>query len=170
MSTGHLLGEDSVRGQASCVGDAMRCYRESQLPGIDNLCDNRDFFAAKQATSIARQYGKAGILSEMYGVTQWDFDFKGYKLAGDWQAALGITVRVPHLAWASMNGEAKRDYPAAIGWQSPWYKDFSYIENHYARLNYCLTRGKAIVHVGVMHTATAPIRRGCIYWAISAYR
>ena len=151
MSTGHLLGEDSVRGQAAAVGDAMRCYREFQLPGIDNLCDNRDFSAAKQATSIARQYGKVGVLSEMYGVTQWDFDFKGYKMAGDWQAALGITVRVPHLAWASMNGEAKRDYPAAIGWQSPWYKDFSYIENHFARLNYCLTRGKAIVHVGVLH-------------------
>ena len=87
----------------------------------------------------------------MYGVTQWDFDFKGYKLAGDWQAALGITARVPHLAWASMNGEAKRDYPAAIGWQSPWYKDFSYLEDHYARLNFCMTRGKAIARVGVLH-------------------
>ncbi len=130
----------------------MRCYREFQLPGIDNLCDNRDFSAAKQATSIARQYCKAGVLSELYGVTQWDFDFKGYKLAGDWQAALGITVRVPHLAWASMNGESKRDYPAAIGWQSPWYEDFSYIEDHYARVNYCMTRGKPVVRVGVLHT------------------
>lgn len=151
LSTGHLLGEDSVRGQAAIVGDAMRCYRDFQLPGIDNLCDHRDFSAAKQAASIARQYRKEGVMSELYGVTQWDFDFKGYKLAGDWQAALGVTVRVPHLAWASMNGEAKRDYPAAIGWQSPWYQDFSYLENHYARLNYCLTRGRAIVHVGVLH-------------------
>ncbi len=152
LSTGHLLGEDSVRGQASIVGDAMRCYREFQLPGIDNLCDNRDFSAAKQAASIARQFHKQGVMSEMYGVTQWDFDFKGYKMAGDWQAALGITARVPHLAWASMNGEAKRDYPAAIGWQSPWYQDFSYLEDHYARLNACLTRGRAVVHVGVLHT------------------
>ena len=151
LSTGHLLGEDSVRGQASIVGDAMRCYREFQLPGIDNLCDNRDFSAAKQASSITHQYGKAGTLSELYGVTQWDFDFEGYKLAGDWQAALGITGRVPHLAWASMNGEAKRDYPAAIGWQSPWYKDFSYIENHFARVDYCLTRGKPVIRVGVLH-------------------
>lgn len=152
LSTGHLLGEDSIRGQASIVGDAMRCYREFQLPGIDNLCDNRDFSAAKQVSSIAHQYQKEGVTSELYGVTQWDFDFKGYKLAGDWQAALGITVRVPHLAWASMNGEAKRDYPAAIGWQSPWYRDYSYIEDHYARLNDCLTRGKALIHVGVLHT------------------
>lgn len=151
-STGHLFGEDSLRGQASCVGDAMRCYREFQLPGIDNLCDNRDFMAAKQAASIAHQYSKEGVLSELYGVTQWDFNFEGYKLAGDWQAALGINVRVPHLAWASMNGEAKRDYPAAIGWQSPWFEDFSYIENYFARINYCLTRGKPVIKVGIIHT------------------
>ena len=152
LFTGHLLGEDTMRGQASSVGEAMRCYREFQLPGIDNLCDARDFLAAKQAASIAHQYRKEGVLSELYGVTQWDFNFEGYKLAGDWQAALGVTVRVPHLAWASMNGEAKRDYPAAIGWQSPWYKDYSYVENHFARVNYCLTRGKPVIRVGVLHT------------------
>lgn len=152
ISTGHLLGEDSMRGQVLSVGEAMRCYREFQMPGIDNLCDSRDFLAVKQAASIAHQYGKEGVLSELYGVTQWDFDFEGYRLAGDWQAALGVTVRVPHLAWASMNGEAKRDYPAAIGWQSPWYEDFSYIENYFARVNYCLTRGKPVIHVGVLHT------------------
>ena len=152
LSTGHLLSEDSLRGQACAVGEAMRCYKEFQVPGIDNLCDNREFMAVKQAASVAHQYAKEGVLSELYGVTQWDFDFEGYKLAGDWQAALGINVRVPHLAWASMNGEAKRDYPAAIGWQSPWYEDFSCIEDHFARVNYCLTRGKPVVHVAVLHT------------------
>ena len=151
ISTGHLLGEENLQGQVSSAGETMRCYREFQLPGIDNLCDHRDFSAAKQAASIAHQYGKEGVLSEQYGVTQWDFNYEGYKLAGDWQAALGITVRVHHLAWASMNGEAKRDYPAAIGWQSPWYEEFSYIENHFARVNYCLTRGKPVIRVGVLH-------------------
>lgn len=151
LSTGHILGEESLAGQAGVVGEAMRCYREFQLPGIDNLCDNREYSAAKQAASVARQYGREGALSELYGVTQWDFDFEGYKLSGDWQAALGITTRVPHLAWASMAGEAKRDYPAAIGWQSPWYRDFNYIEDHFARVNYCLTRGEPVVHVGVIH-------------------
>ena len=50
-----------------------------------------------------------------------------------------------------MEGEAKRDYPAAIGWQSPWYGDFHYIEDHFARVNYCMTRGTPLVHVGVIH-------------------
>ncbi|MDE5588104.1 MAG: hypothetical protein K2J60_03040, partial [Acetatifactor sp.] len=151
LSTGHILGEESLAGQAGAVGEAMRCYRVFQLPGIDNLCDFREFSSVKQASSVAHQQGREGVLSELYGVTQWDFDFKGYKLAGDWQAALGVTTRVPHLAWASMAGEAKRDYPAAIGWQSPWYRDFSYIEDHFARVNYCLTRGEPMVRVGIIH-------------------
>ncbi|MDE6641217.1 MAG: hypothetical protein K2K63_11885, partial [Acetatifactor sp.] len=151
LSTGHILGEESLAGQAGAVGEAMRCYREFQLPGIDNLCDFREFSSVKQASGVAHQQGREGVLSELYGVTQWDFDFEGYKLAGDWQAALGVTTRVPHLAWASMAGEAKRDYPAAIGWQSPWYKDFGYIEDHFARVNYCLTRGEPMVRVGMIH-------------------
>lgn len=151
LLTGHILSEETLAGQAACVGDAMRCYMEFQLPGIDNLCDHREFSAVKQASSIAHQMKREGVLSECYGVTQWDFDFRGYKLAGDWQAALGITARVPHLAWASMAGEAKRDYPAAIGWQSPWYREYGHIEEYFARVNYCLTRGEPDIHIAVIH-------------------
>lgn len=75
----------------------------------------------------------------------------GHKFQGDWQAALGVTVRVPHLAWLSMAGEAKRDYPAAIGYQSPWYKEYPLIEDHFARVNTALTRGTPVVSVGVLH-------------------
>jgi hypothetical protein len=55
----------------------------------------------------------------MYGVLEWDVTFRQHKLQGDWLAALGVTTRVHHLAFMSMGGEAKRDWPAAIGWQSP---------------------------------------------------
>ncbi len=151
LFTGHLLSEDTLEGQAAAVGEAMRAYRAFGIPGIDNLCDHRDFMAARQAASAANQDGREGVMSEEYGVTQWDFPFPGYKLAGDWQAALGVTLRVPHLAWASMGGEAKRDYPAAIGWQSPWYRDFRVLEDHFARVAYCMTRGRPAVRVGVLH-------------------
>ncbi|NLZ82335.1 MAG: hypothetical protein GX915_01560, partial [Clostridiales bacterium] len=50
-----------------------------------------------------------------------------------------------------MKGEAKRDYPASIGYQSPWYKEYPFIENYFSRLNTALTRGKALVRVGVIH-------------------
>ena len=149
--TGHVLYEDSLSAQAIAVGDNMRQYRSFTIPGIDMLCDEIHLTTAKQCQSVVHQMGKEAMLSELYGVTNWDFDFRGHKFQGDWQAALGVTVRVPHLSWMSMAGEAKRDYPASIFYQSPWYKKYSYIEDHYARLNTVLTRGKPIVRVGVIH-------------------
>ena len=149
--TGHLLSERTQFQQSYRLSEAMRHYKPFQLPGIDILCSDHEFSTAKQTVSVARQYGREGVISELYGVTHWYFDFKGHKLQGDWQAALGVTVRVPHLSWMTMEGIGKRDYPASIFYQSPWYKKYPFIENHFARLNTVLTRGKAEVKVGVIH-------------------
>lgn len=149
--TGHMMSEPTLSSQTSALGDAMRSYRSFQLPGIDMLCDWQEFTTAKQAQSASHQYGRNGVLSELYGVTGWDFDFTGHKCQGDWQAALGVTVRVHHLSWVSMAGEAKRDYPASIFYQSPWWEKYSTVEDHFARVNVTLTRGKPHVRVGVIH-------------------
>ncbi|MBQ2433335.1 MAG: hypothetical protein II266_02810 [Clostridia bacterium] len=158
--TGHVMGEGDLFSQTQAVGDAMRSYRRFGLPGVDILCDFHEYNTLKQTQSIVRQTGKEGMLSELYGVTGWDADFRLYKLQGDWQAALGVTARVPHLAWMTMKGEAKRDYPASISYQSPWHGEFSLIENHFARVNTALTRGKAMVRVAVVH----PIESYWLYW------
>jgi hypothetical protein len=50
-----------------------------------------------------------------------------------------------------MLGESKRDYPAAIGYQSPWYREYKYIEDHFSRLNVALTRGTPVARVAVIH-------------------
>ncbi len=149
--TGHILREPKLHDQAYATGDNMRQYRSYTIPGIDMLCDFIELTTAKQCQSVVHQMGKEAMMSELYGVTNWDFDFRHHKFQGDWQAALGVTVRVPHLSWMSMAGEAKRDYPASIFYQSPWYKDYSYIEDHYARLNVALTRGKPMVKIGLIH-------------------
>lgn len=151
MLTGHMMEEPTLLSQTSALGDTMRSYRSFQLPGIDMLCNHVELTTAKQAQSACHQYGREGVLSELYGVTDWSFDFRGHKFQGDWQAALGVTVRVPHLSWVSMEGEAKRDYPASINYQSPWYQEYPYIEDHFARLNTVLTRGKPVVSIGVIH-------------------
>lgn len=160
MLTGHMMEEPTLLSQTAALGEAMRSYRSFQLPGIDMLCDRREFTTAKQAQSAAHQYGCPGVLSELYGVTNWDFDFRGHKLQGDWQAALGVTVRVPHLSWYTMGGPAKQDYPASISYQSPWFKEYSYIENYFARVNSALTRGKPAVRVGVVH----PVESYWLHW------
>lgn len=149
--TGHYLSEESLFGQTTSLGECMRCYRKMELPGIDILCDFKELSTVKQAVSVARQYGREGVASELYGVTHWDCDFKTLKVQGDWQAALGITIRVPHLSFMSMEGEGKRDWPASIFYQSPWFKEYPYIEDHFARLNAVLTRGKAKVSIAVIH-------------------
>ncbi len=149
--TGHVLGEDHLAQQSASVGDCMRCYRSMDLPGIDILRDQRQFITVKQAASVARQNGQPGVVSEMYGVTHWDCDFKAFKLQGDWQAALGITIRVPHLSHMSLGGEAKRDWPGSLSFQQPWYERFSLIEDHFARLNTILSRGTAKIRIGVIH-------------------
>lgn len=160
MLTGHMMGEPLLDTQTLFIGEAMRGYRSFGLPGIDMLADRRELSTAKQAQSAAHQFGCPGVMSELYGVTNWNFDFRGHKLQGDWQAALGVTLRVHHLTWTSMEGEAKRDYPASIGYQSPWYKEYKYIEDYFARINTIMTRGRADVKIGVIH----PIESYWLYW------
>ena len=160
MLTGHMMQEPTLKSQTGSLGEAMRSYRAFQLPGIDMLLARHEFTTAKQAQSAVHQYGREGMISELYGVTGWDYDFRGHKLHGDWQAALGVTVRVPHLAWVSMKGEAKRDYPASINYQSPWYKEYRAVEDHFARVATALTRGKPLVRVGVIH----PVESYWLHW------
>ena len=158
--TGHMMEEPTLNSQTAALGEAMRSYRSFKLPGIDMLCNRHEFTTAKQAQSAVHQFGYEGMLSELYGVTGWDCDFRTYKHQGDWQACLGVTIRVPHLSWYAMKGEAKRDYPASIHYQSPWYKKYNLIEDHFARVNTALTRGKPIVKVGVIH----PVESFWLHW------
>ncbi len=158
--TGHMMEEPTLISQTRSLGEAMRSYRSFGIPGIDMLCAAFEFTTAKQCQSAVHQYGRPGAMSELYGVTGWDFDFRGHKLHGDWQAALGVTVRVPHLSWVSMHGNAKRDYPASIHYQSSWYKEYAYVEDHFARVATALTRGTPLVKVGVIH----PIESYWLHW------
>lgn len=148
---GHLMEEPTLIQQCQAVGECMRNYRSMQIPGIDMLTDSREYNTAKQCSSVARQYARTGCLSEIYGVTNWTFSFKGYKGQGDWQAALGVTLRTHHLSWVTMSGECKRDYPAQIGYQSPWYKEYDFIESHFARVAMCMSRGVSRTKVAVIH-------------------
>lgn len=149
--TGHMMLEPTLELQSWAIGDVMRAYRSFTLPGMDDLCERMEFSTAKQVQSTVHQYGREGMSSELYGVMNWDYDFRGHKFQGDWQAALGVTVRVPHLSWMSMEGEAKRDYPASFNYQSPWYDQYEMMETHFARVATAMTRGKPIVKVAVIH-------------------
>ena len=157
--TGHFIYEGSMGEQAVCTKDVMRCYADEHIPGIDNLQGRYEFLTAAQCRSIAHQYGRKRIMSELYGVNNWDTSFREYINQGNWQAAMGINIRVPHLSWMSMLGEGKRDYPATFGYQSPWYLDTKILEDYFSRLHTVLENGAPRVSVGVIH----PIES---YWTV----
>ncbi|MBD3183859.1 hypothetical protein GF312_16360 [Candidatus Poribacteria bacterium] len=159
-STGHVLAEETLASQTSVVGSAMRFYEFMQAPGIDILRGEiltRDggtppeYLTAKQCSSVLDQFGYKWMLSELYGCTGWHFTFAEHKAVGDWQAALGVNLRCQHLSWYTMLGEAKRDYPASISFQSPWWRDYPIVEDYFARVNLMMTQGKSVRDVAVIH-------------------
>ena len=130
--TGHVLCEETLSSQTHVVGSAMRFYEYMQAPGIDILCGEGlsrpggakpEYLTAKQCCSVLNQFGRTWMLSELYGCTGWHFTLAEHKAVGDWQAALGVNLRCQHLAYYTMQGQAKRDYPASISYQSPWARD-----------------------------------------------
>ena len=142
--TGHVLHEDSLMNQTVPEGSVMRFYEYMGYPGMDLLSEgNRCYWVAKQLSSAARQLGKRWLLSELYGCTGWQLDFKGHKAVGDWQALFGVNLRCQHLSWYTMEGQSKRDYPASILHQSPWYKDYSKVEDYFARFGLVMSEGEA---------------------------
>lgn len=151
LLTGHLLFEDKLESQSRVIGETMQGLSYFTLPGIDMLADRHEYTTAKEAQSVSRQYGRPGVTCELYGVTNWDFDFRGHKHQGDWLAALGVTNRVHHLVWMTMSGESKRDYPSPLDQHTTWYRKYPVIENYFARLNTALTRGKAVCRIAMIH-------------------
>ncbi len=150
--TGHVLHEDSLTAQTAMSGSVMRYYEYMDEPGIDVLTEgNRCYWIAKQLSSAARQLGKAQLLSELYGCTGWQFSFQGHKAVGDWQALFGVNSRSHHLAWYTMEGESKRDFPGSIGPQSVWWREYEQVETYFARIGAMMSAGRPVCDVLVVN-------------------
>ena len=156
--TGHVLFENPIQKQAVLVGSAMRFYEHMHIPGIDILSNCHlqsnylpEYNIPLQCASVVNQFDKEAMISEMYGVIGWQTTFEEFKYISDWQAALGINMRCPHLSWYTMTGQRKRDYPASISYQSPWWKEYKSVEDYFARINLMLSKGKAKKDILVIH-------------------
>ncbi len=166
LFTGHVLHEDSLTSQAAPHGSLMRFYPYMDYPGVDVLGQsNTCYWTVKQLTSAARQTGKKWLLSELYGCTGWDLSMKGHKAEGDWQTLLGINLRCPHLSWYTMEGEAKRDYPASILHQSPWYPYYNGVESYFARFGVLMTEGNPLCDVLVLNPVESAWSQCYLGWA-----
>ncbi|QJD85865.1 glycosyl hydrolase [Cohnella herbarum] len=153
--TGHYLIEHNLGISTRVTGAVMPHYRHQHVPGIDILDEKtEEWLTVKQCTSVAHQYGRKHVLSETYGCCGWDFTFEGQKWIGDWQFAMGVTIRCQHLSLYSLNGCRKRDFPPVFGDVSPWWKYNSVMENYFARLAAVLSDGVPIRDLLVIHPAS----------------
>ncbi|MBO9610288.1 MAG: hypothetical protein J7639_30290 [Paenibacillaceae bacterium] len=146
--TGHVLHEDSLTAQTAMSGSVMRYYEYMEEPGIDVLTEgNRCYWIAKQLASVARQLNKRWLFSELYGATGWQLSFEGHKAVGNWQALFGINARSHHLAWYTMEGESKRDFPGTIGPQSAWWREYESVETYFSRIGAAMSEGTPVCDV-----------------------
>jgi hypothetical protein len=150
--TGHVRREDSLSDQAQSVGSAMRFYEHMSMPGIDVLTEHGFLFnTAKQCSSAAHQLGRRFRITETGACTGWDMPFMGHKALGDWQYALGINFRFLMNVKYTFAGEAKRDFPVGLSFQSPCRKEYAAVEDYFARLGAALSEGEEQRDLLVIH-------------------
>ncbi|MFZ5939557.1 MAG: glycosyl hydrolase [Bacteroidota bacterium] len=145
-------------------GDHMAMAAWHQVPGIDLLFNNRDVFpeqfgnirSVKELRSIANQMGRVRTLSETYGGSGWELSFEDMKVNGDWEYVLGVNLMNQHLAYQSIVGDRKHDYPQSFSSHEPWWDEYSTLAMYFARLSVALSSGRQVNHILVIEpTSTA---------------
>lgn len=150
--TGHYLYENEFASAIRCGGSIMPHYQYEHQPGIDILTESiNETLTVKQCSSVANQFGRTRVVSELYGCTGWDFTFEGQKWVGDWQYALGVNLRCQHLALYSLRGCRKRDYPGSYNYNNTWWKYNKVVEDYFGRLSLVLSSGKVKRDILVIH-------------------
>jgi hypothetical protein len=146
-------------------GDNMAMYIYHQVPAVDMLFNQfndsipgaqfGNVRAIKELASAANQAGRSRTLSETYGGSGWDLTFTEMKRNGDWEYALGVNLMNQHLTYFSMEGARKYDYPPTFDYHEPWWNDYKYINDHYARLSLALSSGKQVNDILVLEPSTS---------------
>jgi len=153
MMTGHYLAEDTLDSQIRVIGAAMPHYEYQQLPGIDHLGRNiRDPLTLKQCSSVAHQFGRTRILSEIFGTSGQCMSFEDQKWIGDFHLALGITFFCPHLTLYTMKGDGKRDWPPTFSYHQPYWENFKLINDYHSRGGYLCSQGKFCADILLLHS------------------
>lgn len=151
IMTGHFMCEDTLWAQTQWSGDVMSHYEYMTWPGIDKLGRNLEqVVTVKQVSSVVDQLKKERAFSEAFGCMGGQCSFFHRKWIGDWQAALGISFVNHHLSLYSMRGERKRDYPANLFYQQPWWADEREFADYQGRLCAFAAEGERLTDILVL--------------------
>jgi hypothetical protein len=161
--TGHYWEHEWPNMQGG--GDNMAMYAWHQVPAVDMLFNQWDdstsraqfgnVRAIKELASAANQTGRQRKLSETYGGSGWDLTFTDMKRNGDWEYALGVNLMNQHLTYFTLSGARKYDYPPSFDYHEPWWNNYKYINDHYARLSLALSSGRQINDILILEPTTS---------------
>jgi len=150
--TGHMMAEDSLWAQLRCTGGVMPAYEYFDIPGVDWL--GRQIASPaipKQLGSAAAQLGKKRTLSESFALCGWDVSFNELRWIAQWQYVNGVNLLCQHLSAYSIQGLRKRDYPASLHIQSPWFEVYRPLQDYFARTGAALAEGADMTDVLLVH-------------------
>ena len=145
-------------------GDNMAMYAWHQLPGID-LLFNRMYTEerptqfgnvrnVKELRSAANQTGRTRTLSETYGGAGWELTFEDMKRLGDWMYVLGVNFLNQHMAYMTLVGDRKHDFPQSISYHAPWWEHYGHQLDYFARLSVAMSAGRQKNNVLVIEPTT----------------
>lgn len=160
MLTGHLMNEQNLQGQIRSTGGVMPCYEYFHLPGIDWLGRfTSSPMTPKQLGSVAAQLGKP-TFTETFAMCGWDVSLNELKEIMNWQVVNGVNILCQHLAAYTLRGIRKRDYPASLFIQAPYFDEtFGEFNEYFARLATLMESGKEYAPFLLIH----PLKSAFLY-------
>lgn len=153
--TGHIALEESILSQLVTSGSCMAHYEFFHIPGMDWL--GRKIFECltpMQVSSVAQQLGRSQVLSETFALCGHNVSFAELKGIFEWQMVRGINLLCQHLEGYSIRGMRKRDYPPAMYYQQPWWKEYREFNESMSRIGMILSKGKVKANVLLIHPMT----------------
>ncbi len=151
--TGHSMMEDNLSSQMAANYGVMPSYEYMHEPGIDWLfrITSKNALTAKQLGSIAAQLNKK-TMTETFAGCGWDVSLNELKGIAQFQYLHGVTSVCTHLESYSTRGERKRDWPASLFIQQPWFDNsFKQFADYFTKLGALLDEGNEYAPLLVIH-------------------
>ena len=98
--------------------------------------------------------GKKQILTESFALCGHNVSFDELKWVIEWQMVRGVNLLCPHLQGYSLRGIRKRDYPPAMYYQQPWWKDYNIFIDAMSRIGMLIAEGNVNFDMLLIHPQT----------------
>ena len=134
--------------------DEASFYIHHQQPGVDMLGNEYipngqggqfgNTRAIRELRSAANQAGRQRTLSETYGGAGWEISFANLKKLVDWEEVLGVNFVNQHLAYYTIKGVRKFDYPPSFTYHEPWWENYKPMGDYIGRISMATASGEQI--------------------------